>query len=152
MSISSAPSRNRRSSAPGAAICAALRPPAPGTKPTSSAPRRGGMQDRKAVPAVAAADLRGPRRKRSDGCAIRPRQRAHTDDHHWPLGLFEYGCELMRARRDICERLRPSAEIIVAIGEIGALADQADRKGAHAPALADARVEHGRFAARIGGD
>jgi hypothetical protein len=58
----------------------------------------------------------------------------------------------MRARRDIRQRLRPSAEIIVAIGEIGALADQADRKGAHAPTLADARVEHGRFAARIGGD
>src|SRR5262249_60720758 len=94
------------------------------------------MQAGIAFPAVAAARLRGMRRERSDGCAVRPRQRAHAHDHHWALGLLEHGGKLTRARRDIRERLRPGAEIIVTIGEICALADQADRKGAHAPALA----------------
>ena len=54
--------------------------------------------------------------------------------------------------RDFGERLRAGAEIAVGIGQVGLLADQADREIAHAPALADARVEHRCFAARIRAD
>jgi hypothetical protein len=38
------------------------------------------------------------------------------------------------------------------IGQIDALADQADREMPHAPALADARVEDRGLVARIGAD
>ena len=44
------------------------------------------------------------------------------------------------------------AEELVGIGEIDPLADQPDREIAHAPALADAGVEHRGFPARIGAD
>ncbi len=90
----------------------------------------------------------------SDGdCgAVRPRQRAPADDHQRALGFRQHAAELVHARSDIRQRLRPGAEIVVGIGEIRAFADQADREVAHAPALADAGVEHGRLAARIGAD
>ena len=54
--------------------------------------------------------------------------------------------------RDLGQRLGAGAEILVRIGQVGPLADQPDREIAHAPALADAGVEHRRFPARIGAD
>ena len=53
---------------------------------------------------------------------------------------------------DLSQRLRPRAEMIVVIGQIGLLADDADQHAAFQPALADARVEHRGFAARVRAD
>ena len=58
----------------------------------------------------------------------------------------------MTPRDNIRQRLRPMPEIIVSIGEIGALADQADGIVTGTPALADASVQHGGLPARIGTD
>ena len=55
----------------------------------------------------------------------------------------------MLAGGEIAERVRARAEIIVAVGQIGLGADHADLELAAAPALADARVENGRFLARV---
>src|SRR4051794_26372423 len=41
---------------------------------------------------------------------------------------------------------------MVRVGEVYPLTDEADREAAHTPALADARIEHGRLAPRIGPD
>ena len=156
MSISSAPSRNTTSSAPASAICAARRARrAPGTKPRSSAPTREAAvcsTEKPFQPSVTAPSSARLGRERGDRRAVRPRQRAHADDHQRALGLLEHLAELVAAGRDVGQRLRPGAEIVVGIGEVGPLADQADREAAHAPALADAGVEHGRFPARIGAD
>ena len=46
----------------------------------------------------------------------------------------------------------PAPRYAVGIGQVGPLADQPDREIAGAPALADARIEHGRLVARIGAD
>ena len=71
-----------------------------------------------------------------------------------PSGRASAPCPITRAaarprprirRPRLAERLRPGAEIVVRIGEVGLLADQPDREAAVAPALADARVEHRRF-------
>ena len=112
------------------------------------------MQHAKAVPAVLdGAEIdRGLGRERRDRRAVGPRQRARADEDQRPLGLLERVGEAMPAGGDIGQRLRPGAEIVIGVGEIGLLADQADRKIARAPALADAGVEHGRFPARIGAD
>ncbi len=56
------------------------------------------------------------------------------------------------AARQIGQGFRPGAEIVVFVGEIGLLADDANRESPGAPALADAGIEHRRFAARIGAD
>ena len=55
----------------------------------------------------------------------------------------------MYTRGDVRERLRPGAEVLVRVSEIGPLADQPDRQGAGAPTLADTRVENGCFASRV---
>ena len=54
--------------------------------------------------------------------------------------------------RDLSERLRPRAEMIVVIGQIGLLADEAHLHAAFQPAFSDARVEHGGLAARVRSD
>ena len=115
-------------------------------------PRRRRVEDRITVPAGRARALRGAGGERGDGCAVGPRQCAHADDHQRMFRLLQDLAELMRAARDIRQRLRPRAEIVVGIGEIDPLADHADRDGAAAPALADAAVEHGRFPPRIAAD
>jgi hypothetical protein len=53
---------------------------------------------------------------------------------------------------NVAEGLRSSAEIIVIVGEIGPLPNDADRQRRKAPALADAHVDQGRLDARIGAD
>src|ERR1043166_8323099 len=58
----------------------------------------------------------------------------------------------MTAGRKLGQRLGAGAELIIRIREIDALADDADREAAHAPALADARVEPRRLATRVGPD
>ena len=92
------------------------------------------------------------RGKRGDRGAVRPRERAHPDDHQRVLGLLQHIAEFVPARRHLFQRLRPGAEIVVRISEVGPLADEADGESRHSPALADAGVDDGRFAARIGAD
>src|SRR4051794_25956933 len=55
----------------------------------------------------------------------------------------------MRSGSDLGQSFWPSAEIIVAVGKLGLLADQSDWEIARAPALADPGVEHGSFPSRI---
>ena len=50
------------------------------------------------------------------------------------------------------ERFRAGAEIDVSVSQIGLFADDADQAVALQPALADAGVEHRRFAARVRAD
>ena len=66
--------------------------------------------------------------------------------------FFSVSAKACLPAAEIGQRLRARAEIVVGIGQIGLLADQRDRELAGAPALADARIEHRRFAARIGAD
>ena len=60
--------------------------------------------------------------------------------------------EAVLAVEHVLQRLRAGAQVVVRVGEIGPLADQRDRHAALAPALADARIEHGRLEPRIGAD
>ena len=50
------------------------------------------------------------------------------------------------------KRFRPGAEVIALVGQVGLFAEDARQHAALQPALADARVEHRRFAARIRAD
>ncbi len=56
------------------------------------------------------------------------------------------------AGRDLGKIGNVVAEIVIAIGEVGVIADDRDRRAPGAPGLADARIEHRRFLARIGAD
>ena len=89
----------------------------------------------------------------SDRRAVRPRQRALPDDDQRPLRPCRALREIALAGRELAERLRPGAEIVVGIGQVDAARRSAPiGKLPGAPALADARVEHRRFLARIGAD
>src|SRR5262249_53942560 len=101
------------------------------------------------VPGAFAAALRSARGERSDCRTVRARQSSYADDHQRAVGLLEHRAERMRACCNVGEGLRAGAEVLIRISEVGALADQTDRKAAPAPALADTRVEHSRFPARI---
>src|SRR3974390_2826405 len=113
---------------------------------------RGALQDRESVPPVlerAQYDRRfgGERRNR---LAVLARERASTKNEERSLNRFEGIGEFAAA--EIGEALGPGADIAVGISQIGLLSDQPDREIAGAPALADARVEDRRLAARIGAD
>ena len=91
MSISSIPSRKTRSSVPAAAICRALKPPSPGTKPRSSAPTREAapLEDAVAVPALlhgAEIDRRLSRERR-DVPPVGPRKDLRADEDERALGM-----------------------------------------------------------------
>ena len=157
MSISSAPSRNSTSSAPAAAICArvqaALARHEAEVEPADAGGRR--VQHGKAVPAVLA-----PRRRSAQASPPAPstaapsgaRQSALPDDDQRVLGLLQRLRRSAVAVGQIAQRLGAGAEMLVVVGQVGRVADHADRQIAGAPALADAGVEHRRFEARIGAD
>ena len=110
--------------------------------------RSGGMQNVEAVPAILD-DAERQRRfggKRQHGEAVGPRERAGAEDEH-RLGLVR-----RRMIDEGGERVRPGAEIIVFVGQVGLLADDADQAIALEPALADAGVEHRRLDARVRAD
>ena len=131
--------------------------PRPAAKPTSSAPtRRPASVCRMLKPfqpslmtpseaaACCAAIAKHGRRHRD---AV---ERALADDEH---RLFRLGRRVIEALEMLRQALGAGAEIGVGIGEIGLLADHADRSGiALEEALADARIQHRRFLARIGAD
>ena len=52
----------------------------------------------------------------------------------------------------VLQRLRVCAEVVVPIGKLHALADEANLERCVQPALADARVKHGRLVSRVGAD
>ena len=56
------------------------------------------------------------------------------------LGALEHAGEVAAAGRNLRQGLRTGPEILVRIGQIDPLADQADGKAPHAPALADAGI------------
>ena len=106
------------------------------------------MQNVEAVPAVLdhaerQRRLGGERQHRRP---VDARDRAGAEDEH-RLRLVG-----RRMLGEGGERLRAGAEIIVAVGQVGLLADDADQAIALQPALADAGVEHRRFEARIRAD
>ncbi len=111
-------------------------------------PRRRGVKDAKAVPAVGQRTDRdrGLGRRREHGGAVGPRQRALPDQPDLPL---QRGRLVVEERG---QRVRTGAEIGVIVGEIGMLADDPDLEAAGAPALANAGIEHRGFLARIGPD
>ena len=111
------------------------------------------MQHGEAVPAVVAGgagrDLRG---KRQHLGPVRPRDGALADDDQRPLALRQAPWRSHLPAAKLGQRLRAGAEVLVGIGEVGRLADEADPDVALAPALADAGIEHRRFVARVGAD
>src|ERR1700722_16778168 len=113
MSISSAPSRKTRSSAPDFAMSVADKPPGPGTKPRSSAPRRAppGGQEAVAVPALLhGTELdRGLGGQRRDGGAVGTRQRAAPEEDQRMRGLLEDVRKGMPPGRDLRQRIGAGA-------------------------------------------
>src|SRR6185369_3384797 len=114
------------------------------------------MQDVEAIPAGLdrAHRHRGFCGKSENRRAILPGECRLSHHEYRPLGAFELLQEGMGSIGDFGERLGPSTEIIVGIGEIGLFADKPDGRArlALADALQDPRVEDGRLTARIGAD
>ena len=79
--------------------------------------------------------------------AILARERAGADDDHRPLRVLQRVAELA----EIAQRSRTGAQVLVVVGEIRRFADDADVRAAQ-PSLADARVQHRRFEARVRAD
>ena len=75
-----------------------------------------------------------------------------ADDDERGLRLLEHVEEAVLAPRQGGQRLGAGAEIVARVGQVDLLADHAHRQRRHAPALADAHVQHGRFGARVGAD
>ena len=143
MSISSTPSRNRTSSVPDAAICrvfkrALARHEAEIERADA---RRRVVQHAIAVPAVLhGAEIdRGLGGQRRDRRAVGARKRPGADQHQRTLGLAQRVGK--GVPRNVGERLRAGAEIIVSVSQVRLRPDDADREFAGAPALADARIE-----------
>ena len=90
--------------------------------------------------------------EREDGGAVGPRQRAHAQHDHGPFGALDVARELVAARSDLRERVRPVAEAADGESELGVRPDGREREAAGAPALAQARGDEGRFAARVRAD
>ena len=103
------------------------------------------MQHGESVPAVLhdAKIDRGLGGERSDRRAILPRQGAGAQQQERTLRRLERLGEIALTGGKLAERFRPRAEIIVGIGQVGALADQADGEFAGAPALAAPRAARG---------
>ena len=78
-----------------------------------------------------------------------PLGRPRPDQHNRILGLFQRRCEGMLAARYIVQRLRSGTKMLVAVGQIGLLADHADIELAGTPALADTGIDDRSFLARI---
>ena len=132
------------------------RPPSPGRKPSSRPPtgdaRRCRVQHVEAVPVVldhpgALGDLA---RQAEDRGAVRPGQRAHAEHDHGLLGLGQLHRVL--ARGDRAQGLRPRAQILDVVGQIGRRPDSADPEAATHETLAQARVDHRGFPTRVGAD
>ena len=100
----------------------------------------------------AAECLDGLSGKSDDREAVKARESARADDHQGPLRRPQFLGEAMPPGDEVGERLRTGAEIVVRIGEIGALADHPDGQRCGAPALADARVDERGLDPRIGAD
>jgi hypothetical protein len=105
-----------------------------------------GMQHVKAVPPslTTPADEGGLGESSQQRDAVRPDESAGTDNHHGLRRVFRRSIPRLR------ERLRSSAQVIVFVTQIGFGADDAYRRAAPEPALADARVEDGRLVTRAG--
>ena len=148
MSISSAPRLMSTSSAFAFAIAGASSPSSPGTRPRSSPPTREAavcntlkpFHPSFTTPAARAALARLGQHSN----AVRPSESAGTDNHHW------LGCVFRQSIPCLRERLWSSAQVIVFVSQIGVGADDAYRRAALEPALANARVEDGRLVARVG--
>ncbi len=103
------------------------------------------------APSFIAPELdRGLGGQRRDGGTVGTRERPAANEEQGMRGPLERcprrRCPAARLR----QRFGPGPEIGRSRREVGALADQADRKIAGPPALADAGIEHRRFPARIG--
>ena len=75
-----------------------------------------------------------------------------ADDDQRALGRLQRLGEAVPAGGELGQGLGAGAEIVVGVGQVDRLADQADRQRRHAPALADAHVEEGGLEARVGAD
>src|SRR5206468_182284 len=126
----------------------------PGIKPTGAGheaeieradPRRGSMQNAEPVPTILdRADLErrlGGKREHRLAIAACERALAGQDDR------LRKSAEIDRR-----EGVGSGAQIVVLVGEVCLLTNQADPEIAGPPALADTGVEDGRFPARIGTD
>ena len=97
---------------PNVVICAALRPPAPGAKPISSAPtpRSRVVQHGKAVPAVLdrAEIQRELGRQRQHRSPVMPRGDAGADQHDRILGALQHIREGMLAGGELASESVPA--------------------------------------------
>src|ERR1700730_1179853 len=84
--------------------------------------------------------------KRGHCCAVRSRQRAHTDDDQRVLRLSKHFRKLVPACCNIGKRLRSRAEMLVRVREIDLLTDKSNGKVSPEPPLAKPGVEHRSFA------
>jgi hypothetical protein len=69
-----------------------------------------------------------------------------------PLGVAQRFREADPVGDELAQGLGAGAEMLVRVGQIDPLADQADRQGRGAPTLADAHVEKRGFGARVRAD
>ena len=95
---------------------------------------------------------RDARRHAEDRRAVGARGDAGADDDQRPLRALQRLGERVLAVGQLAQRLRAGAHVLIGVGELRRLADDADLEAALAPALQDARVEHRRLEARIGAD
>jgi len=73
-----------------------------------------------------------------------------ANDDQWLLCSLELGRERALAGHEVSQRLRICADVVVFVGGLDWLADEANLKTGVEPALADARVEDGRFVSGVG--
>ena len=116
--------------------------------------RRCRMKDAKAVPVLTHGiyGLREPGGLAEHRCPVGAGQRPLPHDDQRMARRLQRLEEIALAIGQRLQRLRPGAELLIVVAKVADFADHADRQIALPPALADARIEHGRLEARIGAD
>src|SRR6187551_1473541 len=111
--------------------------------------RRRTVQHGKPVPALfyRAKLSRRLCRKRGNGRAVLACKGACAHENERTFGCFQRVRELAVSKAG--KALSAGTKVLIIVGKIGLLADKTDREIAGPPALADARIEHGRLPARI---
>ena len=114
----------------------------------------GGVQHIKPVPAIRnhAGFFRQREGLRENARAIGARQCALPQNQHRALGFRQHIGKPVLARDKLRQGLRPGPDKLSIIRQIGWLADRGNGEIARQPALANARVQHRGFKARVCAD